>query len=116
MDILELIVENAEIILLITTLVFALLAKHFKDQRDEIQAAQTAFKDFAVSVMESLEDWAVTQPELDAMLQKYGEMKQAFINLYEAFLEDQEPDGIMQPLLPNSHTEESLAVAKGDLK
>lgn len=116
MDILGLIVENAEIILLITTLVFALLAKHFKDQRDEIQAAQTAFKDFAVSVMESLEDWAVTQPELDAMLQKYGEMKQAFINLYEAFQADQEPDGIIQTLFPKSHTEEILAFAKGDLK
>lgn len=116
MDVIGLIVENAEIILLITTLAFAVLAKHFKDQRDEIQAAQTAFKDFAVTVMDSLEDWAVTKPELDAMLQKYGELKQAFINLYEAFQADQEPDGIIQTLFPKSHTEEILSSAIGDLK
>ena len=116
MDVIGLIVENAEIILLITTLAFAVLAKHFKDQRDEIRAAQTAFKDFAVTVMDSLEDWAVTKPELDAMLQKYGELKQAFINLYEAFQADQEPDGIIQTLFPKSHTEEILSSAIGDLK
>jgi hypothetical protein len=69
-----------------------------------------------VEAMESLEDWVVTEPELNEMVVKFEEMKEAFINLYEAFQEDQEPEGIVEAIFPKPQTDQILSTARAGIR
>lgn len=108
--------ENSSIILLLIAFAFAVAARIFQKQRNAIQAAQVATKEFVVESMESLEDWVVTEPELNEMVVKFEEMKESFVNLYEAFQADQEPEGIIEAIFPKPRTDQILSTARAGVR
>jgi hypothetical protein len=116
MEIVGVIMENSSIILLLIAFAFAVAARIFQKQRNAIQAAQVATKEFVVESMESLEDWVVTEPELNEMVVKFEEMKESFVNLYEAFQADQEPEGIIEAIFPKPRTDQILSTARAGVR
>jgi len=68
-DVLRWILENADVILLIVSIFFAVVAKYFATQYKEIEEAAAAVISFSTVVLEAIEDKIVTGEELEAIVE-----------------------------------------------
>ena len=68
--ILQIVAENSEMILIVISLVFALVARYFQTKASAIAEALQAVTDLSQSVLDAVKDGVISQDELTSILAK----------------------------------------------
>jgi hypothetical protein len=84
--ILQIVAENYEMILIVISLFFAIIARYFQTQADAIKEAAQAVTDLSQSVLDTVRDGVVSKEELDVMVAKIEVAKKEIQDVIDIFL------------------------------
>lgn len=88
-DIVAFVVENAEIILSLITILSIMVARYFKNYAGQANDALVALNDFIASFTKAVADGTISQDELVELAQKFEKVRTEIGELIEAI---QKPD------------------------
>jgi hypothetical protein len=83
--VLQLIAENSEMILIVISLVFAIIARYFQTQSDAIREAAQAVTDLTQSVLDAVRDGVVSKEELDTMVARIAAAQKEIQEVIDIF-------------------------------
>jgi len=66
----QIIAENSEVILMVLSIVFAIIARYFQTQATAIKEALQAVTDLSQTTLDAVRDGVISKEELDAVLAK----------------------------------------------
>lgn len=95
MDLMQIIAENSELILLVVSILFALVAKYFASQASALGEALHALTELSQTYLDAIKDGVLSKEELDVLVSKIEEAKKAIQAVIDAF---SQPKTIVQKL------------------
>ena len=84
-DLMQFVAENSQLILLVISILFALVAKYFASQASALGEALRALTDLSQSYLDAVKDGVLSKEELDVLVSKIEEAKKAIQAVIDAF-------------------------------
>lgn len=85
-DLIQLVAENSEMILIIISLVFAIVARYFQNQSKAIMEAAQAITELAQTALDAAKDGAISGAELTAIVEKIEAAKKEIQEVIDIFM------------------------------
>lgn len=90
-DLLTFVSQNADIILLVLSIVLAMVAKYFQNQATALRDAAQAVTDLSQAILDTTKDGIVTKEELTVLVQKIETAKTEIREVIDIFMPPQTP-------------------------
>jgi len=85
-DFIQIIADNSEMILIIISLLFALVARYFQNQATAVAEAAQAVTELTQSVLDAVKDGVISKEELDTIVAKIELAKKEIQDILDIFI------------------------------
>lgn len=91
----QFVAENSQLILLVISIIFALVAKYFASQASALAEALRALTELSQTYLDAVKDGVLSKEELDVLVSKIEEAKKAIQAVIDTF---SQPKTVVQKL------------------